>query len=395
VHFIYCNPYLRDMLQRSYIILIIGAALLISGIIISALWAESFAVRFMSENTILSDVSIRPSALVNTTIQVTDTSKPVSLAIHVERNNNNNTSGTGQGQQILNNTLRETVRNPNGLVMTSNEFTKQFFTTFKPDITGKYTITIYNLGNTTVSIGVLVGNLPFVGANNQVNVNFLGEIIAGIILTIAGIIVLIAGVIVLALDRNKRVSPDQTTSYSPSSTTATTATTNTQRIVLASWIDRFVAWLIDVVIVSIGLGILFALISIPFWAAVSQSFDGGSNYVNMASRNFGAPWFPYVISSIVFMAYWTYFESTSGQSIGKRVMHLRTTDLNGNTLDIKTAAIESFGKAFLLPFDVLLGWIFTNDKRQRIFNRVSDSVVVKLREAEGYDTSRNITYMKD
>ena len=31
------------MLQRGYIILIIGAALLISGIIISALWAGSFA----------------------------------------------------------------------------------------------------------------------------------------------------------------------------------------------------------------------------------------------------------------------------------------------------------------------------------------------------------------
>jgi hypothetical protein len=31
--------------------------------------------------------------------------------------------------------------------MTNNEFTKQFFTTFKPDITGKYTVTVYNLGN--------------------------------------------------------------------------------------------------------------------------------------------------------------------------------------------------------------------------------------------------------
>jgi uncharacterized RDD family membrane protein YckC len=191
----------------------------------------------------------------------------------------------------------------------------------------------------------------------------------------------------------KLPSRDQTTFSSQSSFTA--AATSTQRVLLASWIDRFIAWLIDVVIVSIGLGILFALISIPFWAAVSQSFDGGSNYVNMASRNSGAPWFPYVISSIVFMGYWTYFESTSGQSIGKRVMHLRTTDLNGNTLDIRTAAIESFGKAFLLPFDVLFGWIFTNDKRQRIFNRISDSIVVKLREAEDYDTSRNITYMKD
>jgi uncharacterized RDD family membrane protein YckC len=387
------------MLQRSYIILIVGAVLLISGIIISAVWAGSFATKFMRENTLLNGVLIRPADLVNTTFQVTDTSRPVSLAIHVERNNNN-PSGTEQEQQISNNTLRETVRNPNGLVMTSNEFTKQFFTTFKPDITGKYTITISNLGNTHVSIGVLVGNLPFIGTNNQVNVNFLGGIIAGIFLIIAGIIVLIAGVVVLALDRRKgRVLPDNQTSFSSSSSsssTPTTATTNTQRIVLASWIDRFVAWLIDVVIVSIGVGILFALISIPFWAAVSQSFDSGSSYMNMtSSRNLVSPWFPYIISSIVFMAYWTYFESTSGQSIGKRVMHLRTSDLNGNSPDIRTAAIESVGKAFLLPFDVLLGWIFTNDKRQRIFNRVSDSVVVKVRKAEDYDAFRNIAYMKD
>ena len=35
-------------------------------------------------------------------------------------------------------------------------------------------------------------------------------------------------------------------------------------IILASWTDRFVAWLIDFIIVSIGLGILFALIAFPF-----------------------------------------------------------------------------------------------------------------------------------
>jgi sulfite exporter TauE/SafE len=97
------------------------------------------------------------------------------------------------------------------MVMTSNEFARQFFTTFKPDVTGKYTIAIYNLGNTPVNVGVLVGNLPFVGPSNQVNVNFFGGIVAGIFLIIVGIIVLIAGVIVLALDRRKRVSRDQTT----------------------------------------------------------------------------------------------------------------------------------------------------------------------------------------
>ncbi len=193
------------MLQRGYIILIIGGALLISGIVVSALWAGSFAGKFLSENTILNSVPIRPSGSVNSTFQVMDTSRPVSLAIHVERSNNNINSDTGQGQ-IPNNTLRETVRNPNGLVMTSNEFSKQFFNTFKPDMTGKYIATIQNLGNATVSVGVLVGNLPFIDANNQVNVNFFGGIIVGVILIIAGIIALIAGVIILILYRRK-VSP--------------------------------------------------------------------------------------------------------------------------------------------------------------------------------------------
>ena len=142
--------------------------------------------------------------------------------------------------------------------MTSNEFTKQIFTTFKPDITGKYTVTIYNLGDSRVSIGVLAGNLPFIGANNKVNLNSLSGIIVGIILTIAGIIVLIAGVIVLILDR-RRITPRTEASLTSSSS----ATTNTETIVLARWIDRFIAWLIDFIIVSIGLGILFAVLSFP------------------------------------------------------------------------------------------------------------------------------------
>jgi uncharacterized RDD family membrane protein YckC len=32
----------------------------------------------------------------------------------------------------------------------------------------------------------------------------------------------------------------------------------------------------------------------------------------------------------------------------------------------------------LLPIDVLFGWIFTNDKRQRLFNRASDTIVVRI-----------------
>jgi uncharacterized RDD family membrane protein YckC len=382
------------MQKRGYIILIVGAVLLISGIVITASSAGFFAATIIRENTVSSGVSIRPHASVNAPINVIDTTRPVSVAIHVERDIG--TSST-TGGQVPDNTLRETVLNPNGVITTNNEFTKQFFTTFKPDIVGKYTLTVYNLGNSPVSIGVLVGNLPFISANNQINFNSLSGLIAGVILTIAGIIALIAGIIVLVLDR-RRISPKTEAtlaSSSLSSAVETITTTKAQTIVLASWRDRFIAWLIDFIIISIALGIIFAAISIPFWIAYPQWFDRIIN-MNTPSSNLVGSWSPYIISSFVFMGYWTYFGYTTGQPIGKRLMRLRTTDLAGRSIDVKTAAIESFGKAFLLPLDVLLGWIFTNDKRQRIFNRASNSIVVKLKEAEeDNDMSKNVTYMKD
>jgi uncharacterized RDD family membrane protein YckC len=104
----------------------------------------------------------------------------------------------------------------------------------------------------------------------------------------------------------------------------------------------------------------------------------------------------YIISSLGFLAYWTYFESsTTGQSIGKRLLKIKTTDLTGGKIDTKSAIIESFGKAFLLPLDVVLGWIFTNNKRQRIFNRISNTIVIKLKQKEEESTAQGIRYTKD
>ena len=95
------------------------------------------------------------------------------------------------------------------------------------------------------------------------------------------------------------------------------------------------------------------------------------------------------------MVYWTYFESTTGQSIGKNLLRLKTTNLRDKNIDVKTALMEIFGKAFLLPVDIILGWIFTNNKRQRIFNRGSGTIVVKVKEEGENDTSKNVTYLKD
>jgi uncharacterized RDD family membrane protein YckC len=156
-------------------------------------------------------------------------------------------------------------------------------------------------------------------------------------------------------------------------------------IKLARWTERFIAWLIDFVIVSIGLVILFAILSVPFWIY----------YAEETKEQFkGLQPFHYLISSLIFVLYWTYFESKTGQSIGKRVMNLKTTSLNGVVAERKNVALAAFGKAFLLPFDVILGWIFTNEKRQRIFNRASNTIVIKIK-TESISTDTNIKYIKD
>ena len=150
------------------------------------------------------------------------------------------------------------------------------------------------------------------------------------------------------------------------------SSTQPAEIVLAGWGERFVAWLIDFIIVNIVLGAIFVAVAFPFWITGTPDrwLDRGEGPLSWG------------LTSLVFFAYWIYFETTTGQSLGKMALKIKTTDLAGNKIDAKSAAIESFGKAFLLPIDVILGWIFTNDKRQRIFARAGSTIVVKLKSGE-------------
>lgn len=149
-------------------------------------------------------------------------------------------------------------------------------------------------------------------------------------------------------------------------------------LTLARWGTRFWAWLVDFIIVSIAAEVVFALAYAPL--AFNQGMQ--DNPALGAIR--------YAVESLMFFAYWTYFESTTGQSIGKKLLKIKTTDLSGNIADAKSVAVQSFGKAFLLPIDVLLGWIFTNEKRQRLLSRAANTIVIKVADAAG-----SVSYRKD
>ena len=152
-------------------------------------------------------------------------------------------------------------------------------------------------------------------------------------------------------------------------------------ITLARWSTRFWAWLIDFIIVFVAAEILLSILYAPF--AFIPAKDG------MAHFEFNG--FRYAIQSLMFFAYWTYFETKTGKSIGKILLNIRTTDLSGKPVGIRSAAIESFGKAFLLPLDVLVGWIFTNDKRQRLFSKAANTIVIRENDIE----TNEIRYNKE
>ncbi len=134
---------------------------------------------------------------------------------------------------------------------------------------------------------------------------------------------------------------------------------------LALWWERFVAWLIDAVIIGIVVGILGAfslLAGLTWW----------SNWPGWL------PFFNFNLGGVLYFLYWMLMDGAYGQSFGKMVMRLKITRLDGSEIGMGKAALESLGKAFLLPLDCILGWILYPRRRQRIFNYISETIVIKV-----------------
>ncbi|MDP8887746.1 MAG: hypothetical protein M3M91_08115 [Thermoproteota archaeon] len=189
------------MIRRGYIILIIGGVLFVAGIIIAAVWAIPFASTFLQGNTLINQISIEPGRLVQATTEVTDLSRPVTVAIHVQ---------TSQGVVRL----IETVKDPSGSVVSNNEFSANLFTTFKPQNTGNHILNITNAGVSPVTIDATFGYMPFITAATPsseqggqplpgVDLSSLSLVIVGGVLTTIGFFTIIAGIVIVVIDSRK------------------------------------------------------------------------------------------------------------------------------------------------------------------------------------------------
>jgi uncharacterized RDD family membrane protein YckC len=150
---------------------------------------------------------------------------------------------------------------------------------------------------------------------------------------------------------------------------------------LARWSARFWAWLIDFCMVLLFLNIVRGIFDsigwhIPFYI----------DFWHWEPFEFG-------FQTLFFFAYWTLMEGFQGrgQSIGKMVMNVKVVGRDGTRIHYRAAAIESFGKAFILPLDCLIGWLAMPNTKLRMFNRLSNTLVIKT----GYKEPDGILYVKD
>ena len=100
----------------------------------------------------------------------------------------------------------------------------------------------------------------------------------------------------------------------------------------------------------------------------------------------------YVPTSILFFSYWIVLEYKTGQTLGKKIFNLKITSIDGTKPDLISIILSSFGKSFILPLDIILGLIFSNDKRQRIFNKLGRTIIIKIKES---NENSDIKYIKD
>ena len=70
-------------------------------------------------------------------------------------------------------------------------------------------------------------------------------------------------------------------------------------------------------------------------------------------------------------------EYVCGQSIGKMIMRIRVADIDGGRISLSQAAVESLGKAILLPLDLVAGLALYPRRTQRLTSMIARTAVVR------------------
>ena len=135
-----------------------------------------------------------------------------------------------------------------------------------------------------------------------------------------------------------------------------TAPVLAQRGPRASFLERFAAYLVDIILIGIIEGIV--------WALTNQAAASG-------------------VGLLVGLAYFVYFEGgATGQTLGKRLLGIRVYDFNGRgPIGYGRALVRYIGR-ILSGAVFLLGylWMLWDGQKQTWHDKIATTVVVPVRD---------------
>jgi len=136
-----------------------------------------------------------------------------------------------------------------------------------------------------------------------------------------------------------------------------------EQLPLASFQKRVYAFLVDFALMLLITGLLALPEVVPALMGNVLNFDLTT--------------LPFILIALLWV-YSTLLEGFNGQTLGKRMMGLKVVRTDGKKMSYDHAAIRNFGKAFLLPFDLLVG--LKHEKRYlRYFDKFAGTTVIDLR----------------
>jgi len=129
------------------------------------------------------------------------------------------------------------------------------------------------------------------------------------------------------------------------------------------WMRRFIAMVIDAIIVWIASWVLSLILSSPLlMTGTLWSFGFASLLI------FGVIWFLYA----------SFAESSMGWTVGKQVVNLKVTTTDGRIPTIDVAFIRNVSKIFwpLYLLDVVVGLATPGEPSQKYTDRIAGTIVV-------------------
>ena len=141
---------------------------------------------------------------------------------------------------------------------------------------------------------------------------------------------------------------------------------------------RFVAILIDVII----LGIITSIITAPLNAPV-VTVTVSEGVWNTATTPNPLSWLSGAVTLLIWFVYFVLLEGRYGQTVGKMLVKIKVVHEDGTKIDYKDAVVRTVVRIIdLIPYFIpyLLGaiLIWTSDKKQRLGDKLAHTVVVQL-----------------